>query len=180
MSFNRVILSGLVAAASLTFAQNAAARADPSSDGAYMAALERTGARMTLDMDASHRCFVQLTLLSGTFQTANPDLVKVNRQLFQFAADAMNVRIRDLLAGGQSIPSNWVWVGDTFRAGANATATPQGVAFLRELQADPQAWNASNERCVSAFREAASKDDMTFFQRRAVWRADAQAAAEQR
>ncbi|MBN9464978.1 hypothetical protein [Brevundimonas sp.] len=180
MSFTQVVISGLVAAASLAFAQEAAAQADPSSDRAYVAALERTGARMTLDMDASHRCYVQLVLLSGTFQTTNPDLVQPNRQLFQFAADAFNARIGDLLAAGQSIPSNWVWVGDAFRAGADATASPQGVAFVRDLQADQQAWRASNDRCVSAFKEAASADDMSFFQRRAVWRADAQAAAEKR
>lgn len=180
MSFTRVILTGFVAATSLMLAQQAAAQADPASDRAYMAALERTGARIALDMDATHRCFVQSTLLSGSLEDQNPDLAKVNRQIYQFAADAFNVRIRDLIAGGQSVPANWTSVSDAFRAGSTVSASPQGVAFARELTADPQAWQASNERCVQAFTDAASSEDMSFFQRRAVWRADAQAAAEKR
>lgn len=136
----------------------------------YFARLEQVAARISLDMGESHKCYLMSGYVASTLQVPNQDVQRANRLVYAQIADAYNVRIRNLMAAGQAIPSEYVWVGEAMsaaRVGAPVVEQPGGVAFRDRYLRDEQAGRALTQSCASAFVTAAG-DQWSYFQRRAA------------
>ena len=134
-----------------------------------MQTLIATGARYSTDMVESHECYVASLWGAESLASQSDPVSVANRSLFLAQADALNVRIRDLLQSGGQIPSEYEWVAKAVMLPPGAAAIPEAVRYREQLKAnDGELLNQRWQECNAAFKEAAG-DQFDVFMTKAAY-----------